>query len=68
MKNILIFATYIILATGCNMNPNKEARIQQLESEMQQALEKIDKLEIKYQAIDSVNLQLKSRVLELEKE
>ena len=57
----------MILATGCDMNPSKEARIQQLESEMQQALEKIDKLEDKYQAIDSINLQLQTKILELEK-
>lgn len=48
------------------MNPNKEARIQQLESEIEQTLEKIDKLEIRVQTLESATEQLQSRILELE--
>ena len=45
------------------MNPNKEARIQQLESEIEHTLEKIDNLEIRVQTLESANERLESRVL-----
>ncbi len=65
MKHALLFVIYFAIATGCSINPSKEARIQQLESEMQQALKK--ELENKYQAVDSINFQLKTRIIKLER-
>ena len=59
-KAFLVTATFLLFLSSCNMNPNKEARIQKLETEMQQALDKINKLE-------ATNEQLKTRIIELEK-
>ncbi|MGB1204173.1 MAG: hypothetical protein ACPG5B_00935 [Chitinophagales bacterium] len=60
MKNIFIIASFLLFIFGCNMNPNKEARIQKLETEMQQATDKINKLE-------NENKELKMKIIELEK-
>lgn len=48
------------------MNPSKEARIQQLETKIEQTLEEFDKLEIRVQTLESANEQLESMILELE--
>lgn len=67
MKKIFIIATFSLFLFGCNMNPNKEARIQQLETEIQQTIDKIDKLESSVQALKVKNEELRTRILELEK-
>lgn len=61
---ILCLATFFI---GCNMNPSKEARIQKLESEIQQSIDQINQLEKRVANLESSNAQLKSRLLEIEK-
>ena len=67
MKKILfVFVTSLFLF-GCNMNPNKEARIQKLETELQQTLNKINQLESRVQTLEAEEEQLKIRILELEK-
>ena len=38
IKKALLIITLTVLFKGCNINPNKEARIQQLESEIQTRL------------------------------
>lgn len=68
MKKLLLLAFLSLTIFGCNVNPSKEARIQQLESEIEQTTEKIDTLISKVQTLESVNKQLKSRILELEKQ
>jgi len=67
MKSIFLIVILSMLFVGCNMNPSKEARIQELESEMQQTTDKISELEIRIQLLEDLNEQLKSRNLELEK-
>ena len=67
MKNIFLIATFSLFFTGCNMNPNKEARLQKLEMEIQQTMNKVNKIESKVQTLEEINEQLKTRILELEK-
>lgn len=66
MKKILLIAALSLFLVGCNMNPNKEARIQKLETEFQQTTAKIIELESKVQSLEDGNEQLKARILELE--
>ena len=66
MKKLFLLSFLSIIIFGCNMNPNKEARIQQLESEIEQTLEKVAELEKRLQSFESVNGQLESRIIELE--
>lgn len=65
MKNIFLLAFLSLSLLGCKMNPSKEARIKQIESEMEQAKEKIDKLEGKIQTLESANKELESKIIEL---
>ena len=67
MKKILLVVTLSFFFFGCNMNPNKEARLQKLETEIQQSNDKIKELENKVQTLESMNEQLKTRILVLEK-
>lgn len=48
------------------MNPSKEARIQKLETEILQAIEKINQLENRVESLEVMNEQLESRLLEVE--
>ncbi len=66
MKKILVFLTISVLFIGCNLNPNKEARIQKIEAEILQSNEKINQLENRIESLESINEQLKSRILEIE--
>jgi len=66
MKKSLGIITITAFFIGCNMNPNKEARIQKLETEIQQSMEKIDQLENKVKAIENMNEKLKTKILESE--
>ena len=45
MKHVLLYFLLSILFVGCNMNPNKEERIQDLESKVKALELKIQKLE-----------------------
>jgi len=67
MKKIFFIATFSLLLFGCNMNPSKEARIQKLETKIQETMDQVNKLEDKVQTLEVENEQLKTRVLELEK-
>ncbi|MBT8236706.1 MAG: hypothetical protein KJO04_10980 [Bacteroidia bacterium] len=66
MKKLLLTATLSLLFLACNMNPSKEARIQNLETEMQQATERISELEDRVQTLEDLNEVLKTRVIQLE--
>lgn len=68
MKKIFLISFLSLSLFGCNMNPNKEARIQQLESKIEQKIVELDKLEIRVQTLESVNAKLESRILKLEKQ
>lgn len=67
MKKILLLATCSLFFFGCNMSPNKEARIQKLETEIQKTTEKTKELENRIEVVEGVNGQLKARIIELEK-
>ena len=67
LKKIFI-AVFSLCLFGCNMNPSKEARIQKLETEIQETMDKINKLEVKFQTLEVENEQLRTRVLVLEKQ
>ena len=67
MKKTILIITLSLFFLGCNMNPNKEERIQILEATMHQALDKIDKLEARIQTLEQKNEQLETMILELEK-
>jgi predicted RNase H-like nuclease (RuvC/YqgF family) len=66
-KTVLI-ATLSVFLSGCNMNPSKEARIQKLETEIQQSQEKIEGLEIRVRALESQNEELIKKIMDLEKQ
>lgn len=66
MKNRVFIFAFSLFLFGCNGNPNKEARIQKLETEVQQALSKINKLESSVQTLEVERKELRARVLELE--
>ncbi len=45
MKKILLIAAVSYVIVGCNVNPNKEERLQKLETEMEKTNERISELE-----------------------
>ncbi|WP_346882233.1 VOC family protein [uncultured Algibacter sp.] len=47
MKKILLFSVFTALLFGCNMNANKEERIQKLEIELRKSSKKINELDKK---------------------
>lgn len=67
MKKVILISTLFLFLLSCNMNPSKEARLQKLEAEIQQSMEKINTLEASVQALEQTNTQLKTRIEELEK-
>jgi prefoldin subunit 5 len=66
MKRLLLLSLLFSIVSGCNLNPSKEARIQQLENEIKQLTEKIEMVEYSVQKLDSTNKQLRSKILEFE--
>lgn len=67
MKKALLIITLATLFMGCKMNPNKEARIQKLESSILTVTADIKLLENKTQTLETIVEQLKIRIQELEK-
>ena len=67
MKKVILIASVSLFFTACNMNPSKEARIQELETEMLMAMDKIGKLENRIQILEDMNGELNAKILELEK-
>ncbi len=68
MKKTFLIASFSLLLFGCNVNPNKEARIQKLETELKQTIDKVNTLERSLQTLALENKQLKTRILALEKQ
>jgi len=68
IKKTVLISSLLVFLSGCNMNPSKEARIQKLETEIQQSLEKIEDLEIRVQALETHNAQLQKKIIDLEKQ
>lgn len=66
MKKMFLFLGCALFLFSCNMNPSKEARIQKLETEVQQTMDKMSKLESKMQALEGVNERLETMIVELE--
>lgn len=66
MKKVLLLAVFSFLLFGCNVNPSKEARLQKLETEIQQSMDKISALEKSVQMLSDENEQLKARLLKVE--
>ena len=66
MKKALGIFTLSILLFGCTMNPSKEARIQKLETEMQNSLEQIEQLEKRVEILEQSNAVLTSKIEQME--
>lgn len=65
MKNALTIIALSIFFIGCNVNLSKEARIQKLEAEIQQSIEKIDQLEKRIGSLEEANTALLSKIEEM---
>jgi PBP1b-binding outer membrane lipoprotein LpoB len=61
MKKVTVIIAISVFFIGCNMNPSKEARIQKLETEIQQSMEKINQFKERIEILEEMNtgLQLK---------
>lgn len=68
IKKTVLIAILSVFLYGCNMNPSKEARIQKLETEIQQSQEKIEGLEIRVGALESQNEELLKKIMDFEKQ
>jgi outer membrane murein-binding lipoprotein Lpp len=66
MKKVFLCIACSVFLLGCNMNPSKEARIQKLETEVQQTLDRVSELESSIQTLKSMNEDLAAKVSELE--
>ena len=66
MKKALSIFAIGILFLGCNPNPNKEDRIQKLESQIIASEEKTKLLEERIETLENLNQQLTSKIKELD--
>jgi len=66
MKKIVAGITISIFLLGCNINPNKEARIQKLEKEIQAFKEQMSHLEKRLKTLEQINTELKSKLEDIE--
>ena len=62
MKKILAISALIFFAMSCNMNPSKETRITNLETEIQVVKEVVTTLEYKVQQLSIENEQQKMKI------
>ena len=62
MKKVFAISVTMLLLLGCAMNPSKEARIQKLETELTQSIDKINELEKRVILLEEVNTKLQSRI------
>lgn len=68
MKKVFAISVTMLLLLGCAMNPSKEARIQKLETELVQSIDKINELEKRIISLEEVNVALQIRLSALEKQ
>ncbi|WP_289724812.1 hypothetical protein [Robiginitalea aurantiaca] len=66
IKKTLLIAALLVSITACNMNPNKEERLQKLETEIAQSQEQIKALETRVQTLERENEALQKRILAFE--
>ncbi len=66
IKKALPILTLAILLFGCNMNPSKGARIEKLEAQIEESLERLNQLEKKVEELEKTNSALKSKIEEIE--
>ena len=57
MKKIYLIVLCSFFLLGCSMNPSKEARLQKLETEMEQTRDSIHKLEHRIKVLEAANNQ-----------
>ena len=62
MKKLIILTTIVVFFIGCNIKPSKEARIQKLETELQQTLEAVDELNQRVAELEAEQKQLKIKI------
>ena len=62
MKNVFLIACFSLLLMGCNMNPSKEARIQDLEAKVEQTQEQVESLESRVIELESAQQVLQDSV------
>jgi len=67
MTRTLLIITFASFFMACNINPNKEARLQKLETKFKITIEKVTALEKNVQRLELMNGQLKTRIDSLEK-
>lgn len=65
MKQLVLLSFFTLTLWSCNPNPNKEARIQQLETKLEQLLERSIDLEARIQELEEINSNLEAEVSEL---
>ena len=68
MKKVFVISVTMLLLLGCTMNPSKEARIQKLETELMQSIDKINELEKRIISLEEVNIALQTKLPALEKQ
>lgn len=56
MKRIVLFTFLSSFLVGCNPNPNKEERIQKLETEIQEARKQIKDLDNRVEELERENV------------
>ena len=59
MKRIFLIVGFTLFMVGCNVNPNKEERIQKLEKEIKLSTEKVKELEIRIKTLEELRERLK---------
>ncbi len=67
MKKVILMIVCLFFLLSCNINPNKEERIQKLETTIQEVTDKVSELENKIETLEVMNQQLKTRTDTLEK-
>lgn len=66
MKYQFAIAATSVFIMGCNMNPSKEARIQELETELQETVEKLKLIEGRVESLEEQQQEKKIKSFELE--
>jgi predicted transcriptional regulator len=66
MSKLILTVTLSLFLLGCNMNPSKESRLQKLEAQIEQSMDKVSALENRIQALEKANALLEKKVTELE--